>query len=394
MTFRLHTAFSLGLFLLLVACATVTPQTGEDREAIYTPASYNDLPGWQNDPLKDVQSALLKSCGVFQKRGASATVAPTAVAGTVNDWLPACEAITRMTNIRATIESNFVPYRVTTPSKQDGLFTGYYEKQLRGSLTKNAVYNVPLYKRPPELVMVDLGLFRPTMKGERIAGKVVDGNLKPFADRTDIDNGALANRGLELAWVNDANAAFFLAVQGSGRITLDSGKVMRVGYDGQNGHGYYAIGKELIARGELTPENVSMQTIDAWLKVHPDQAASLRQKNPSYVFFKTIEGGEGAIGAQGVPLTPTRSLAVDPRFIPYGAPVWLDAQHPTQQDTRIRRLLVAQDTGGAIRGPVRGDFFWGTGEAAEGAAGVMKSRGEMWVLLPKTLQGARRVTLP
>jgi membrane-bound lytic murein transglycosylase A len=393
---RLRPFSACFLFLFLAACAgnPVQQKTGEDREAIYTPVSFQDLPGWQNDPLKDVQSALLKSCSVFQKRGSGATVAPTALAGTVNDWLPACEAITRMTNIRAAIESNFTPYRVTTPVKQNGLFTGYYEKQLRGSLTKNAVYNVPLYKRPPELVMVDLGLFRPAMKGERIAGKVVDGNLKPYASRADIDNGALSGRGLELLWVNDADAAFFLAVQGSGRVTLDNGKVIRVGYDGQNGHIYYAIGKELIARGELTPENVSLQTIDAWLKAHPTQAAALRQKNPSYVFFKTIEGGEGAIGAQGVALTPTRSLAVDPRFIPYGAPVWLDAQHPTQADTHIQRLVIAQDTGGAIRGPIRGDFFWGIGEAAEAAAGVMKSQGTMWVLLPKTLQGARRVTLP
>jgi membrane-bound lytic murein transglycosylase A len=382
------------LFLLLAACATVAPvKTGEDREADYTPVSFADLPGWRNDPLKDVQAALLKSCSVFQKRDASATIAPTAVAGSVKDWLPACEAIARSTDIRAAIEDNFTPYRVTAGGKSEGLFTGYYEKQLRGSLTKSAIYNVPLYKRPPELVMVDLGLFRPAMKGERIAGKVVDGNLKPFADRTDIDNGALAGRDLELLWVNDADAAFFLAVQGSGQVFLENGQVVRVGYDGQNGHVYTAIGKELIARGELTRENVSMQTIDAWLKAHPDQAAALRQKNASYVFFKKIEGGTGAVGAQGVALTPTRSLAVDPRFVPYGAPVWLDTQHPTQ-DTRIRRLVIAQDTGGAIRGPVRGDFFWGTGSAAEHDAGLMKSTGAMWILLPKTLSGARRVVLP
>jgi membrane-bound lytic murein transglycosylase A len=236
--------------------------------------------------------------------------------------------------------------------------------------------------------MVELGDFRPELKGQRIAGKVIEGKLKPFASRADIDNGSLAGRGLELAWVDDADAAFFLHIQGSGRVALENGTTLRVGYDGQNGHVYQAIGRTLIQRGELTPENTSMQTIKQWLVAHPQQAASLRQENPSYIFFREIVG-DGPIGAQNVALTPQRSLAVDPNFIPYGAPIWLSATHPTQPNTAIRRLLIAQDTGGAIRGAVRGDYFWGAGPEAEELAGVMKSRGAYWLLLPKNITGLK-----
>lgn len=391
-----HTRKAAALFcLILSGCAgfpsTLSQKPTEPREAFYKAAAFRELPGWQSDSLKDAQTALLKSCDKLKARGAGATVAPTQIAGRVADWLPACQqlAAANPTNLRNAIEQNFTPYRVTTAQPNKGLFTGYFEKQLHGSLKKTARYNVPLYKRPAELVMVDLGAFRPSLKGERIAGRVENGNLIPYADRATIDNGALAGRNLELAWVDDADAAFFLHIQGSGQVFLEDGKILRVGYDGQNGHVYNAIGKELIARGELTPDTTSLQTIRAWLKAHPSEAASLRQKNPSYIFFKQIDG-EGPVGAQGVALTPTRSLAVDPRFVPYGAPVWL----ATNENMKMHRLVVAQDTGGAIRGPIRGDFFWGSGESAENNAGIMKATGAMWVLLPKNLAGDKHIVLP
>jgi membrane-bound lytic murein transglycosylase A len=380
--------------LLLSGCAALekTPTTTAPLSATYTPVSYQVLQGWNNDPLTNAQSALIASCKKLLTRDPQSTVAPTEIAGRVSDWTPACQAIINAPtgDFRKALQDNFTPHRVQATGQ--GLFTGYYEKQLRGSLTKTARYNTPLYKRPPELVMVDLGLFRPNLKGERIAGQVVDGHLKPFADRAQIDNGALAGRGLELAWVDDADAAFFLHIQGSGQVMLENGTVLRVGYDGQNGHVYTAIGKELIARGELTPETTSLQTIRAWLKAHPSEAAALRQKNPSYIFFRVLTEG-GPVGAQGVTLTPTRSMAVDPRFVPYTAPVWINAAHP-KGDTNIQRLMIAQDTGGAIRGAVRGDFFWGAGEMAEEMAGIMKSKGDMWVLLPKAISGQKTVTLP
>lgn len=387
--------FFLSLFaLFLVSCAALekTPSTTSPLSATYTLVSYHSLQGWNQDPLTNAQSALIASCKRLLTRDPQSTVAPTELAGRVSDWTPACQAIINVPEkqFRQTLEAHFVPHRIEADTS--GLFTGYYEKQLRGSRTKTARYHVPLYKRPPELVMVDLGLFRPSLKGERIAGKVIDGHLKPFVDRAQIDNGALQGRGLELVWVDDADAAFFLHIQGSGQVMLEDGSIMRVGYDGQNGHVYHAIGKELIARGELTPETTSLQTIRAWLKANPTKAAGLRQKNPSYIFFRELTEG-GPVGAQGVTLTATRSIAVDPRFVPYTAPVWLDAAHP-KGGTAIQRLMIAQDTGGAIRGPIRGDFFWGAGEMAEEMAGLMKSKGQMWVLLPKNLAGNHTITLP
>jgi membrane-bound lytic murein transglycosylase A len=376
--------------LFLVSCATVQHQNGAENasDLELQPVSFTQLPGWQNDNADQALTAFQKSCAVMMKRGANASVSPAAIGGTVNDWAPACHA-SNTTNAKAFFETYFNPYRMTTSMGDEGLFTGYYESMLSGSLTKTAIYNVPLYRRPSDLVLVELGDFRPALKGQHIAGKVLDGKLKPYADRAAIDRGALAGQNLEIVWVNDADAAFFVQVQGSGRVHLTDGRMLHIGYDGQNGYPYTAIGRELIARGELTKDNVSLQTIDAWLKSHPSQAQELREKNPSYVFFKILDEGSGPVGAQGVALTPEHSLAVDPKFIPYGAPVFLNAAHPL--GGQIRHLLIAQDTGGAIIGPVRGDVFWGTGSQAEQAAGVMKSRGPAWILLPKTLTGARSV---
>jgi membrane-bound lytic murein transglycosylase A len=375
--------------LLLASCATVQNKQGAENASDLSlePASFSQLPGWQNDNPQAALTAFQKSCAVMIKRGNTATVSPTAIGGTIGDWQQACSAAPVATNAKTFFETYFTPYHMITSNGDEGLFTGYYESMLQGSLTKTAEYNVPLYKHPADLVMVELGDFRPTLKGQRIAGKVIDGKLKPYADRAAIDRGALAGQNLEVVWVNDADAAFFVQVQGSGRVHLTNGQVLHIGYDGQNGHPYQAIGRELIARGELTKENVSLQTINTWLKSHPSQAQELREKNPSYVFFKVIEEDKGAVGAQGVALTPERSLAVDPKFIPYGTPIFLNAPHPL--GGQIRHLLIAQDTGGAITGPVRGDVFWGTGSQAEQAAGLMKSRGQAWILLPKTLTGTR-----
>ncbi len=385
-------AFALGL----ASCSTiksVSPTGGAENATDLTlsPVAFSALPNWQNDNTENAFAAFKKSCAVMMKRDASTPVAPTAVAGRIADWQPACRATATAPNAKQFFETYFQPYQMQTSNGSNGLFTGYYQSMLQGSHVKTAIYNVPLYKRPSDLVMVELGEFRPALKGQRIAGRVLDGKLKPYESRAQIDRGALAGKNLELIWVNDADSAFFVQVQGSGRVQMTDGSVVSIGYDGQNGHPYNAIGRELIARGELTKENVSLQTINAWLKSHPSQAQALRDKNPSYVFFKVTDDKAGAVGAQGVGLTPMRSLAVDPRFIPYGAPVFLDVNHPVQPGRRIDQLLIAQDTGGAIRGPVRGDMFWGIGPDAEAAAGAMKSRGSAWVLLPKTLSGTRKV---
>jgi len=308
--------------------------------------------------------------------------------GTVADWVAPCRALAAVPAgsdpaARAFLEEWFRPFLAGNHGDAEGLFTGYYEAELRGSRTRKGDYQTPLRRRPSDLVMVDLGEFRDGMKGERIAGRVVDGRLRPYEDRKAIEAGALKEPGLDLVWVDDPVDAFFLQIQGSGRVTLDDGSVMRVGYDGQNGHPYFAIGRELVARGALTKDEVSMQSIRAWLDANPDQAKGVLHMNPSYVFFRVLDG-EGPIGAQSVPLTPGRSLAVDPRFVAYGTPLWLDAEDPLDARARVRRLMVAQDTGGAIRGPVRGDVFWGHGEEAELRAGKMKSKGRYWLLIPRT----------
>lgn len=388
--------------LVLASCMAVKP-TAEKRAENATsmslsPVAFSALPNWQNDDAAQSLKALKKSCAVFARRDGATPVRPAEIAGTIAQWMPACRAVLDSADTitaqqaRALVEAHFTPYSIDTEFGRDGLMTGYYETMLRGSLTRTAQYDTPLYKNPGDLVMVELGDFRPHLKGERIAGRIENGKLVPYADRAAIERGALDGRGLEIVWVDDPDQAFFLHIQGSGRVRLEDGRDIRVGYDGQNGHVYHAIGRELIARGELTAENTNLESIRAWLKAHPDQAEALRQKNPSYIFFRQLEG-DGPLGAQGVALTPERSMAVDPRFIPYGAPVFIDMPHPTQSGVRLQRLMVAQDTGGAIRGPVRGDYFWGVGAQAERNAGYMKSRGPMWLLLPRGVTPVRTLAL-
>ncbi|HSK38605.1 MAG TPA: MltA domain-containing protein [Arenibaculum sp.] len=353
------------------------------------PASFADIEGWAEDDHLGAAQALARSCG---KLSGLPSDRPLGMAGTVGEWAAPCAALATLPGddrnaARGFFETWFVPWAAGDNGEREGLFTGYYEPELRGSLEESARYRVPLHRRPADLVMVDLGEFRENLKGERIAGRVVDGRLRPFEDRARIEAGALYGKELELLWVDDPVDAFFLQIQGSGRVVLEDGRVVRVGYAGQNGHPYVAIGRDLVAMGEFTREEVSMQSIRAWLEAHPERAAELMNRNPSYVFFRELDG-EGPIGAQGVPLTPGRSLAVDRSFVPYGVPVWLDAEDPLEPGRRVRRLMVAQDTGGAIRGPVRGDVFWGYGAEAELRAGKMKSRGRYFLLLPRSVAPA------
>ncbi|WP_207485359.1 murein transglycosylase A [Arenibaculum pallidiluteum] len=387
---------ALSLALLAAACApreAEKPPAPEPRLAL-APAAFSDLPGWDADALDEALPALARSCA---KLMALPPDRGLGVAGKAGDWAGPCGALPSVppgdrAAARGFIEAWFRPWSAGDGSAGDGsasdgngregLFTGYYEPELRGSTRPDARYRTALLRRPPDLVMVDLGEFRPALRGERIAGRVVGGRLRPFEDRGAIASGALDGKGLELVWVDDAVDAFFLHIQGSGRVVLEDGSVLRVGYDGQNGHPYVAVGRELVARGVLTREQVSLQSIRAWMRANPGQAQSLMDLNPSYVFFRKL-AGEGPEGAQGVELTPRRSIAVDPRFIPYGVPVWLEAEDPLGAPAPLRRLMVAQDTGGAIRGPVRGDVFWGHGADAEERAGRMRSRGVWWLLLPR-----------
>lgn len=373
----------------------------EPPEQVLEPATFADLPGWEEDDVGEALPALLASCRVFARRAPDRPVGPEGLAGTVADWRGPCDAAARIrgaspATVRDFFESSFRPWAATDRGDPEGLFTGYYEPTLRGSRRRHGPYQTPLHARPADLVEVDLGAFREDLAGRRIGGRVKGGRLEPFADRSAIEEGALAGRGLELVWVDDPVDAFFLQIQGSGRVEMEDGTVLRVGYAAQSGHVYTAIGRELVDRGEMTLEEVSMQSIRAWLAENPEEAGEVMATNASYVFFRKLEG-PGPLGSLGVALTPERSLAVDPRFLPMGAPMWLAASMPDPEgaagqaaegvpEGRLERLMVAQDTGGAIRGPVRGDVFWGPGDRAAEIAGLMKHAGRLWVLLPRGVE--------
>ena len=343
-------------------------------EAVFRVSAWSELPGWREDNVAEAWSALAASCTVLRSR---------------ETWREPCAAAARAGNpgadaARQFFEQHFTPYRVaSTDSGEEGLITGYYEPLLRGSRKADARYRYPLYGVPDDLIVVELGDLYPELKNMRLRGRLEGRRLVPYPDRAQIDGADAPLRGKEIVWVDDAIDLFFLQIQGSGRVQLDSGETIRVGYADQNGHPYRAIGRLLVERGELALEQTSMQSIKAWGRANPDRLPELLNANASYVFFRELPAsGAGPPGALGVPLTPRRSIAVDRRFIPMGAPVFIATTWPNTSRP-LNRLMLAQDTGGAIRGPVRADFFWGYGEAAGQEAGRMKQRLRMWVLLPK-----------
>ena len=374
----------LSFCCFLVACAGVSEKPAPKKLLSLKSASFADLPGWANDDLTTFPQAFKKSCDRILKSSADRALGPLKEAGQIKDWQPLCREFlsTPPSQLKAFFETRFTPHQVLSNGAPEGLFTGYYEASLRGSKTRQGPYQTPLYARADDLVMVQLGEFRDDLKGRRIAGRVIDGKLKPYESRAEIVSGDWPHNDKVLVWVDSPVDAFFVQIQGSGVVQLDDGSVMRIGYAGQNGHVYYAIGRELIKRGSLTTETVSMQSIREWLEANPSQADEIMNTNASYVFFRELKG-EGPLGGEGVGLTAGRSLAIDRSLLSYGLPVWADIAEPVPGVGRLQRLMVAQDTGGAIRGPVRGDVFWGYGPRAEMLAGPMKSKGQYWVLLPK-----------
>lgn len=310
--------------------------------------------------------------------------------GKVKDWLPICADAARVrkgNNIDARyfFESRFQAYLALNNGRPTGLFTGYYEPELRGSWKPDQRFRVPIYSRPKDLVGADLGRFDDKWRGEHIAGRLVNGRYEPYFDRAEIENGAFDGRQLEILWVDNAIDAFFLHIQGSGRVVLPDGSHVRLGYDGRNGRRYTAVGRELVAAGVMRLEDVNMPAIRRWMADNPVAGQALMRKNKSFVFFRVLKS-DGPVGAQGVVLTAGRSMAVDPRYISYGVPLWLVTTDPgTKPAKPLRRLVVAQDTGSAIKGPIRGDLFWGYGAAAGNKAGIMKHPGSYYLLLPKTL---------
>jgi len=380
--------YILGLLLFTAACSTSTITGIETKpELRLEQATFADLPGWNSDNLSTFSSAFTKSCNRIVKAAPNKQFGALAQAGSYADWQKPCREFLTLSSpsnqmLRIFFENHFTPHSIMADNNPVGLFTGYYEASLKGSRTQSDIYNTPLYARPDDLIMVQLGEFREDLKGRRIAGRMVDGKLKPYESREAIVNGQWPHNHKALVWVDNPVDAFFVQIQGSGIVQLDDGGTMRIGYAGQNGHPYYAIGRELIKRGHLTKENVSLQSIQAWLEANSDQADEVMNTNQSYVFFRELDG-EGPIGGEGVALTAGRSLAIDRSLLSYGAPIWTDIAPPIPSAQRLQKLMVTQDTGGAIRGPVRGDVFWGYGATAETLAGPMKSKGRYWILIPK-----------
>lgn len=292
------------------------------------------------------------------------------------DWQLSCDAAQSWP---ANDAARFFTSYFETVQVGDGtaFATGYFEPQIRGSRVRNSNYTVPVYRRPANLVDVDLGLFSEDLKDKRVRGKIDGTKLVPYEDRAAIDDGAIAGQGLEIAWAQDYIEFFFLQIQGSGRLALPDGSVMRIGYAGQNGHDYTGIGRVMRERGLLADGKTNMQGIVEWLRAHPQEGMRIMRENESYVFFQELTG-PGPLGAMGHPVVARTSVAADRMFVPLGAPVYLDMEHDIADG-----LWVAQDSGGAIKGPNRFDTFWGAGEEAARIAGGMSSRGKALIFLPK-----------
>jgi membrane-bound lytic murein transglycosylase A len=335
--------------------------------------AWQEVDGWGKENPVPALETFLKSCAAISSRPMWQGVCSEASAIDLNDG----EAVRRF------FEERFIPYQVRNPDGSDtGLITGYYVPELKGSRSRTKKFSYPIYGVPDDLLVIDLGSVYPELGNYRMRGRVVGRRVVPYWDRAEIDGGKAPLKGQELFWVEDPVELFFLQVQGSGRIVLQDGEKVMVNYGDQNGRPYRSIGKTLLERGAMTRDQMSMQNIKAWGRNNPDLVGKLLNENPSYVFFRELSPGvKSPPGALGVPLTAGRSLAVDPRTIPLGAPVFISTTRPCTSDC-LQRLMVAQDTGGAIKGAVRADFFWGLGGAAGDLAGRMKQKGRLWVLLP------------
>ena len=341
----------------------------------YDAAAWGDLPGWADEDPATVFATFFASCGtlgkhqVWRETCASAQILPdqNLAAPALRQWL----------------ENHLAPWQLVNPDGgRSGTITGYYEPVLQGSRQHQAPFLQPLYGVPDDLLVIDLAEIYPELKGMRLRGRLDGRKVVPYASRAEIAREEAARSQQALLWIDDAVELFFMQIQGSGQVALDDGSRIRASYADQNGHPYHAIGKWLVDRGEMKLEQTSMQNIRAWAAANPERLQELLNANPSVVFFRELPvEGSGPPGALGIPLTPERSLAVDARTTPLGTPVWLATTYPSSERA-LTRLMLAQDTGGAIRGAVRADFFWGSGLVAGEQAGKMRQRGQMWLLLP------------
>lgn len=346
-----------------------------------TAIAFSDIPAWDADDHSAAFGAFRRSCEQL-----------IAAPGLNADMAALCKAASELptelsaADARRFFEANFTACLITRPP--DGaIVTGYFEPELEGSRQMGGGFDVPVYALPDDLVLITDGIAAEGPLKDLTAARQTLEGLTPYFTRQEIEEGALAGRGLEICYLADACEAFVMHVQGSGRIRLPDGDVLRIGFAGKNGHPYMSIGKLLIECGELDPAKASLERLLYWLRADPERARRLMWENKSYIFFRVLEdldAGDGPRGAHGVALTPGRSLAVDPRYHQLGLPIWVSA--PSLQDDAGRafnRLMIAQDTGSAIRGPVRGDIFWGSGPDAGRIAGETKHICDFYRLIPK-----------
>ncbi|TZG27844.1 murein transglycosylase A [Sphingomonas montanisoli] len=381
----------------LSACATVVPQPGASTPAPTHHARPTPTPAPK--PTPSIKPTTAAAAGIA--RGPAYTqlgVTPTSASAALVAFRLSCPALKRRNDASGLTRAgdwdgacaaaagwpdsdapNFFSAQFQTVAVGDGqaFATGYYEPEIAGSREPRLGYEVPVYKKPSDLVEGDLGDFYPDLKGKKIRGRVQNGRLVPYPDRGAIEDGALKGRGLEIGYAADAVEFFFLQVQGSGRLRQPDGRIIRIGYDGQNGREYVGIGKLMRDRGLLGPGELSMQGVMAWLRAHPAEGDAIMRENKSFVFFRELTGA-GPLGALNVAVTGRTTVAADPAFIPLGAPVVLSLDR-----TEANGLWVAQDTGGAIKGANRFDTFWGAGDDARRIAGGMSGRGKAWLLLPR-----------
>ncbi len=361
------------------APAAATGVTSAVQAGVVAGPAFDSLP-LTDDGAARALAAYKLSCRSLVRRTDSSGLTQGA------DWAPSCDAAQAWParDARGFFARWFETIQVADGKAQA---TGYYEPEIAGSRHRRPGYEVPVYAKPDDLIEVDLGQFSADLKGKRIRGRVNGQSFVPYFDRKEIDQGALAGRGLEIAWAADPIELFFLQIQGSGRLRGPDGQVMRIGFAGQNGREYVGIGALMRDRGLLKPGGASMQGIMAYLREHPEEGQAIMWENKSYVFFQELKGA-GPNGSLGLPVTGRASAATDPRFIPLGAPVFLSMDR-----AEANGLWIAQDTGGAIKGPNRVDTFWGAGDEARAIAGGMNSRGTAWLLVPTgtlaKLQAAR-----
>jgi membrane-bound lytic murein transglycosylase A len=359
---------------------------GERLPVDKTKLEFTAIAGWDKDDHRGAFATFRKSCAKILSPSADADPGATSRLADICKIAVMLPAKLTETDAKAFFEQNFDPWLVKRPDK-GAMLTGYFEPEIKGSLKPTKTFTTPIYNKPDDLVLMTRVANRASLPADLTAGRTAPEGLVPYYTRQEIEQGALNGRGLEIAYLSDPFEAFIMQIQGSGLIRLPDGRGLRIGFVAKNGHPYTSVGKLLVERGELAPEGASMDSILAWMRANKQRGRELMWENKSYAFFRplsTSEAEEGPQGAMQLPLIAGRSLAVDPRYHELGSPIWVSA--PTLKDLHgkpVERLLIAQDTGSAIRGPVRGDIFWGSGEAAGKIAGQTNHICDFYTLLPK-----------